>query len=544
MLQQNPEIQRRLAAIDAAMRRNDVATAGRMAAEAIRLGCDIPQILVLAAIDALNRGDPLAALPLAEKARSLLKRDPEVLNVYGSALSALGRDREALTVFDSALRLAPDRPSLHYNRGCSLDALGYNNHATRAFEQAVALQPNHAAAQGRLAYIAMMRGDVAEARRYGEMARRYAPDEPSALMALTLAETEEKHFDTALGHAQRLLQTCPPGGVNFAIAQSLAGDALDGMKQPAEAFAAYSAHNVTMRARYRAEYERPDLTGARQEAENLATYFATAPAEQWRADPATAVAHAPVKTHVFLVGFPRSGTTLLEQVLDAHPDVKTMPERECLEEMAAEFVLKDGGLDRLALLDGAELARWRKRYWDRAAEQGSSADRPVFIDKLPLHSVLLCLVVKLFPDAKILFARRDPVDVVWSCFRRRFGMNRQMYELTSLTGAAQYYDAVMRLSELYRAKLGLATYDTVYERLVSDFEGETREICDFLGIDWREELKSFARTSRQNAPDTPSGLQVARGLYSSAVGQWGAYRKELAPILPTLQPWRARFGYE
>lgn len=543
MLQQNAPFVRHLGDIDAAMRRRDVATAGRLAVQAIGLGCDIPQIIVLAAIDRLNNGDPEAALKYAEAARRQLKRDPEVLNIYGSALSALGREREALAAFESALRLDPSRVSLHYNRGCCLDALGYNNHAIRAFEQTVALQPDHAPALGRLAYLNSLRGDMAEARRFGEAATRYAPNEPTALMALAVADIEEKKFEDALMRTQRLMQICPPGGVNISIAQNLAGDALDGLKRPAEAFAAYNAHNTTLRSFYRNSYERDDLLSAVGEAEKLATYFSATDPADWRADPATAVPHGKIKTHVFLVGFPRSGTTLLEQVLDAHPDVETMPEHECLDEMAEEFILPEGGLEKLAALKGDALKKWRKRYWESAAAQGNALAAPVFIDKLPLHSVVLCLVAKLFPDAKILFARRDPVDVVWSCFRRRFGMNRQMYELTSLTGAARYYDAVMHLSDIYREKLGLATYDTVYEKTVTDFETEIRAICAFIGIDWREEMKGFARTSRRNAPDTPSGMQVARGLYQTGVGQWAPYSAELAPILPILQVWRERFGY-
>jgi hypothetical protein len=219
-----------------------------------------------------------------------------------------------------------------------------------------------------------------------------------------------------------------------------------------------------------------------------------------------------------------------------------MEERLCFADAENEF-LNEGGLDRLAAMSGEELLPWRDAYWRRVAEHGIRPSRPVFIDKLPLNSVVLCLVAKLFPDAKILFALRDPADVVWSCFRRRFGMSTQMYEFLTLEGAARYYDAVMSLAAIYREKLNLERHEIVYEKIVVDFAGETRKVCDFLGIAWNETMADFAAASRKRSPNTPSGAQVARGLYTHAVGQWTAYRAELEPVLPILEPWRARFGY-
>ena len=158
-------------------------------------------------------------------------------------------------------------------------------------------------------------------------------------------------------------------------------------------------------------------------------------------------AKSPLHTHVFLVGFPRSGTTLLEQILASHGDVDAMEERDCLTRAFDDFVMKDGGLDRLARMRGAELDPWRKAYWKYAADSGFSPERGVFIDKMPLNTVLLPVIAKLFPGAKILFALRDPRDVVLSCFRRRFGMSPQMYRFLTLEGAAAYYDQVMTLGD-------------------------------------------------------------------------------------------------
>jgi Flp pilus assembly protein TadD len=526
-----------IAAVEAAMRRGDQEGAFRLAGEAVRLGAEHPQILMLAVFDCLSRSEAAQALAYAEKARAGARRDPEVLNAYALALGACGRNPEALTAFEAALRQAPGRADFHYGKGCIFEKTGENARARQSFERAVALAPNHGLALSRLTVLAMERGDVAEARTYGEHTLRLLPDEQAATLALATADIEEKKFAAALSRLSPVLGRW--SGINLVIAQGLCGDALDGLGRRPEAFQAYTASNDSMRTLFRGTYEVPGQPGACDLVEALVHYFRTAPAAAWRAQK-TGRAE---RTHVFLVGFPRSGTTLLEQVLLAHPEVESMEERLCFADAEAEF-LSPEGLDRLAGMSGAALEPWRQAYWRRVAENGAVPSRKVFLDKLPLNSVLLCLVAKLFPEAKILFALRDPVDVVWSAFRRRFGMSAQMYELLNLKRAARYYGAVMALSDLYRDKLDLPIHDVVYEKMVADFESETRRICDFLGLAWNGSMAGFAAKSRQRAPYTPSGVQVSRGLYTTAVGQWRAYESELQPILPQLAPWRVRFGYQ
>jgi len=162
---------------------------------------------------------------------------------------------------------------------------------------------------------------------------------------------------------------------------------------------------------------------------------------------------------------------------------------------------------------------------------------------MPLNSVFLPLIAKLFPQAKIILALRDPRDVVLSCFRRRFGLNPGMYEFTTLETSAAYYARVMRLIGIYRGKLALDLVETRHESLVSDFENEVRKLCGFLDLPWHEEMRSFAgRAAAQNI-DTPSSAQVARGLSDAGLAQWRRYSRELTLVLPMLAPFVRQFGY-
>ncbi len=143
----------------------------------------------------------------------------------------------------------------------------------------------------------------------------------------------------------------------------------------------------------------------------------------------------------------------------------------------------------------------------------------------------------------MLFARRDPRDVVLSCFRRRFGMNPSMYQLTTLEGAAAYYAAAMRLVEIYRQRLPLDLHVVRYEDLVEDFDGTAGAACAFLGLEWSDGMRDFAGKARARGIATPSAAQVVRGLNREGQGAWRRYRDQMSSVLPLLQPWVEAFGY-
>lgn len=536
------QLQDYLNAAQRALAAGDQMRALAIAGEAAEKGFEHPNLLTLAVYHHLNLGRFGDALGLATRARELAPRNVDVLNALGTVLVRQNRPRDALPVFDAALRQAPGQFITHFNKANALELASELRRARDQFLRALSLQPGHAETMARIAHLASQRGDAAEAREYGGRALRLDPNQFFASFALAAVETADKNYAAAEQFLLPVLRN-PNASPNVqAIAHSMMGDVLDGLQRPAEAFAAYTRAGDGFRAVYAPQFIRPGLETALARAQRLTAFFRDADPAPWRAV-STGTYTAPVRAHVFLVGFPRSGTTLLEQVLAAHPDVVAMDERNCLVD-AYEFVLEAGGLERLAALDGAALDPWRARYWKRVAEAGFSPARPVFIDKMPLNSVLLCLIAKLFPDAKILFALRDPRDVVFSCFRRRFGMTQQMFELLTLEGTAAYYDAVMTLSDLYRGVLKLPVCDTRYEDLVTDFTGETARLCAFLGLAPDPGMADFAPKAQARNIDTPSAAQVAQGLFTQGAGQWRAYEVALKPVMATLSPWLARYGYK
>jgi tetratricopeptide (TPR) repeat protein len=530
-----------LQAIQDRLRAGDIVAATALADEALAAGHEQPFILNLVAERRERAGLFDEALALLERAQALAPEDFSVRQALGLCLYRLERYRSALEQFDAVLAVRPDFAPGHAGRGMALEALGDLTGAQAAWEQTLRLQPGHLQAIAGMALLASRRGDHEEARPLAETVLAAAPGYPDAVMTLASADLAAGQSASAEARLREML-TAPERmtPMQAALAQGLLGDVLDAEDRAGEAFDAYSDCNGQLRDLYRGRYETgPSVT---DDARALVAAVDAAPAGAW-----TRLAQASsssARSHVFLVGFPRSGTTLLEQALVSHPDVESLEERDTLADAVEAYLSPGADPGRLAAAPEAELSRLRAAYWARVAEEGGRPQGKVFIDKYPLNTLKLPLIAKLFPDARILFAQRDPRDVVLSCFRRRFGMNRSMYQFLTLYGAAALYDVAMQFGErLLGGTIPLSTYTVRHETLVEDFDGVAGGLCDFLGIPRTDAMRDFAQRTRDRGIATPSAAQLARGLNAEGVGAWRRYREPMATVMPILAPWVERFGY-
>ena len=536
-------LQQWLQHIDTALRTRGVQAASQLALQALADGVKHPVVFNLGAQARFGQGQFEEAVSLLEQARVLAPNDPHVLNSLAVCLTEVGRTDDAIEAYKAAIQADPNLAAAHFNLGTVLEALSDIKGATAAYARAAALDPNYVEPIASLAWLDARAGDVTSASANGERALALSPDNILARMALASVDLQRGDVEGAGRRLSGLIQDPSLSPVNRAIVLGLIGDLHDRDGHSAEAFAAYRASNDVLKALNKAEYEAPGRETVLEQAQRLATWFESADPKPWRhAPPVRPLATEP-KAHVFLVGFPRSGTTLLESVLAAHPEVVSIEEKECFAPESLAYLTDADGLERLARITPKEAASQREHYWSAVRANGSDIRGKIFIDKMPLRSVALPVIAKLFPNVRVLFARRDPRDVVLSCYRRRFGMNRSMYQLLTIEGAAAYYAAVMRLSEGYRELLQLPQHEVRYESLVDDFEGTTRAVCEFVGLNWTEEMTDFAAKAKTRGISTPSAAQVARGLNREGQGAWRRYRDEIAPVLPVLEPWVKRFGY-
>ena len=538
----NPESDRAtLCAVQAAAQGGDIVRASALAERALASGLEHPMLLNLAAIAQENAGRLPQAEATLRRALVLSPDDPGLLNALGLVLQRQERPEAAVAVFDAAIARAPDFTPAHANRATALEASGDLVAAAAGYRHALSLQPGQLVATAGLASIASRRGDHPTARQLATTVLAAEPGYPEAVMALATAELAERQFDAAEARLRAFAADPRPSPPQRAAAETLRGDVLHAAGRYPAAFAAWRAGNDLLRRTYAASYAGDGDTLAYTE--RLLAYFTGPAAAVWATSPRVAV-HGPAAAHVFLIGFPRSGTTLLEQVLASNPAVVALEERETLIDGVRDYLRTPADLDRLATAGPAELDRLRAAYWQRVAEAGADPAGRVFVDKHPLNTLKLPLIARLFPDALILVARRDPRDVVLSCFRRRFRMSAPMFQFVALDTSARFYDAMMRLAASLEQRLGLRQHVVVHEALVGNFDAEVQAVCAAIGIDWTPAMRDFADRIRDRSIATPSGAQLAGGLSRDGIGQWRHYTAEMAGIMPILMRWVARFGYD
>lgn len=529
----------RILSIQEALTGGDIPGAVAMAETALAQGLEHPIVFNLAASRLEHEGRFEEALALLQRGHERAPQDIGLRQALGLVLHRLERYRLALSHFDAVIGAQPSAAPAHATRGATLEAIGEIIAAEAAYRRAVELQPDNFIAVSGLASLASRRGRHAEARGMAARVLQAQPGYPDGVMVTAQADLAEGQAAKGEASLRALIADLRTTPEQQAMAEGLLGDTLDAQDRVVEAFAAYTACNEALRAAYapRLAIGQSVLAYAR---ETLAL-LDRMPMGAWWSEP-----QAPsgdVRGHVFLMGFPRSGTTLLEQVMASHPDVEALEERDTLADAMQTYGRGPKDLARLAAAPQAEITRLRAAYWQRVGREGARPTGKLFVDKHPLNTFRLPLIAKLFPDAKVLFARRDPRDVALSCFRRRFAMNGPMYQLLTLQGAADFYDAGMQLGERLGGELALESLVVRHESLVEDFDAVVREVCGFLDLAWTEALHGFAGRTQDRGIATPSGAQLARGLSTEGMGAWRRYAGQMAAVLPTLQPWVERFGY-
>lgn len=237
----------------------------------------------------------------------------------------------------------------------------------------------------------------------------------------------------------------------------------------------------------------------------------------------------------FIVGFPRSGTTLLDTFLMGHSSITVIEEKEILRQVTH-------GMG--ALPGAAALERARSEYLRLLAKEAASGPSTCLIDKDPLNMLAPHLIAAMFPQSPIIFVQRHPCDAVLSCFMQSFMPNLGMANFLDLSDAADFYDAAMTLWTAANAKLPLNVHTVVYEHLVHHPEPNLRAAVKFLGLDWQDKLLDHRATAAaRGAIMNTSYNQVTEKLNVAAIGRWRRYEAQLHEVLPTLLPWAKRLGY-
>lgn len=509
-------------------------------AEVLKSDRNQPDALQILGNIRARSGDTEAALPFFERARKAAPGNIFILNSLGGAYAANGRLAEAKEALEAALRIDGNFPWALQNLGGILMELGERTGARRCYEQALMTDPRHVESISALADLAEKENRLDDARLLVRQALTLAP---GFLAARTVdARLALRAGDAVLAESiLRDVLAQPNLKPNLrSTATMLRGQALEAEKRYPEAFACFAAANAIDHKIQAPRFAGLDFPGSLDSIAKLSAFLKATDPAAWTRPPADG--HP---TPAFLVGFPRSGTTLQQQVLAGHPDLATLEEQDNFRDAHRELLLAPGALERWSTLPPETLTKWRADYWQRVVRRsGEPAAGRTYIDKLPMNLAVMPVIHLLFPGAKFIFALRDPRDVIVSCFRSHFAVNAAMFQFLTLDGAARYYDAVMSIAELARERLPLDVHVVRYEDVVDNLQREATGVLGFLGLPWADDVLKFTETASRRAIFTPSATQVIKPIYASSLGQWRHYAAELAPIQPILAPWVEKFGYE
>jgi len=496
-----------------------------------------PNALQILGLSHARMGRSGEALTAYQKADKIAPNQPPILNSLGALLKLHGDLKASLTALQKAIEITPGFTEAHYNLATAYIAADDRANARQSFERAVATNPNHAEALSK--YAAFLEGEheIEKARELAERALALQPQNAGAHLTLAEIDARQKRHQPVI---ERLRQAAPAAIADPQNASLLYGrlaKSLEALARYDEAYDAFTKANDLQKTFYADFIARENSPRSPENLRRLRAFFDATDMASWSA-PSALEGQGPI----FLVGFPRSGTTLLDQILSSHPQAHVLEEKENLIDAWKDFVLEKGALDKLPALSEQEINRYRTLYWRRVEAHGAPANT-IIIDKLPLDTALLGLIYRFFPDAKIIFALRDPRDAVLSCFQQTFAMNAAMYQFLSLETAARYYDQVMSLGALYGDKTPLQTHYVRYEHIVDNLRLEIEPLLAFLGLPWDENVMTFYETAKQRAIRTPSAKQVIQKPYASSIGKWKHYQPHMAPVLPVLNKWVEAFDY-
>ncbi len=472
-------------------------------------------------------GRPDAASELLGPVLAASPDDPAVLREFGDVLRGQKRLEEAREIYRRCLELAPDDHDVRAALGIVQHGLDQHAAAAASFRQVLAREPGHTVAREGLIWTLEIQRDFEGA--LALLQPILSADSTPAWAVITAARMLRR-----LGQHERALTMLETADIDGCSAEDRAtihatrGEILDDAGRFREAFEQFCRANACLPGGF-------DPRGYRQTIDRLAAFFS---AERIDALPRSGVSSdAPV----FIVGMPRSGTSLIEQILGSHPGVEAGGERTDIYRMPRRLA---GGQAATrwpeCLFDVTEetLERLAEDYLQAAPGWARAPAR--ITDKLPANYLNLGLIQLLLPGARVIWCRRDPMDTGLSCFQQNF-RSEGMDFARDLGHIALQQQGCRRLMEHWQRELSLPIHAVDYEQVIEDPEGQVRQLLAFVGLDWDEACLNFHRSRR--VIRTASYEQVRQPIYSSSIGRWRHYEPWLAPLAAALQaPWISPAG--
>ncbi|MDE2091626.1 MAG: sulfotransferase [Gammaproteobacteria bacterium] len=513
---------------------------------------------------------PAEGLQLVERALQQNSRDPAFHFSHGRILARTGNPAAAIEAFTEAYHQDPGDPRISQHLVLALITCRRLPEAETVARTALAKWPKSAELLDAFGMVLMTRGLPDEACEVLERARSIAPDYPDTYGNLAIIHEQRNRLDEALNIVKEGLKRWPAhrtlrfirarclrrvgeySEAKLVLQELLSGElsaklhvdiefelgwCADGADDAAEAYRHFSQANL--HAEKLPSYDATQGSGYLLTLATLQKQFTRNWVAAWRSLPAPAIHKDPV----FIIGFPRSGTTLLDTMLGALPDFRVLEEQPTIQAVLERLATYAGGYPSgLAALSLQQQSALRAAYFKAAGADALGEKR--LLDKSPFNTVHAGLIHRVFPKAMLIFVARHPCDVCLSCFMNNFELNSGTQHFTRLETTVSLYCRVMALWLTYVELLPLRFTLMRYEDLVNLPETALREALAALGVPWSDSVLQHTTYAMQRGHvPTPSYAQVHRPVYTDARYRWHRYADFMRPYLKDLHPYIEAFGY-
>ena len=522
--------------------------------------------------EALGNSNISGAKSLLDKE---IKNNPNIYELnfkLGIVNQILGNFHEAKNYYEKTTLIKPDFSPAFCNLGIVYDKLNNKNSAIKNYLIAIKLDEKNFKALYNLANCYLDSGDQDNAQKYYYRSIEIEPRNIHAYTSLFQIFDTSNNFDKLsdiLLKAQKVFNT-NHSYLNFmdgifeyrkknylkaiSILEKVQIDKADISKNTIilntlakchdhlgkyeEAFKAFERSNKITFDAYKNKYNKDTLNNSIQK---RIDYFSDPNFKSWdkkkikdnHVDP------------VFLVGFPRSGTTLLDVILRTHNSVEVLEEKPLINKIVDELKLHmDGDFSNLNKVDENFLKKLRLSYINDFNNYLPIEKGKTYVDKFPLNIIYIAEINLIFPNSKYILALRNPYDCVLSCFMQPFTPNDAMSNFYNLQDATRFYDQIMKLWMNYEKKLNLQIYSIKYEDTVNKFDISISNLLQFLNLKWNDQLREFYKTAKKRGIiNTPSYNQINQPIYKNSIGRWKNYQEYFRTISPILKKWSNKFNY-
>mgnify|MGYP001255651356 FL=1 len=529
---------------------------------------DIQELLKSAQLQ-INQGNFEKAKKLFKKVISINNNIPEVYNNLGSIYLNEKNFKEAIKYLNQAIKLNPKLSIAYLNLGIIyqkvndfklaeenyLQSILFNKdnllalfnlgnlysdndnleNAEKYYKQLIDLKPNMEQAYRNLFFIFDRSNQHKKLKDLLDLAKMNLPNHPIVDFFQGIYDYENTKFEAVIDNFEKIKINEKDIGI-FITKSQLLGKSYDQIGDYDKAYNCFLDSNNVINKIFGNRYKKEIYIDIIKERINFYHNFKL---NSWKS------IRSSNNDPIFLVGFPRSGTTLLDTILRSHKSINVIEEKPIVDKLIENLELEtENNLSNLENLDEKSCKKIKEVYLKIKSEYTKSSQEKIYIDKLPLNFIFIGEIIRLFPKAKFIFALRNPYDVTLSCFMQQFIPNDAMMNFTNLKDSANFYNISMKLYKKYFELFKSNIYEIKYEDVIQNFDASIKNLLNFLNLEWEDEVKKFYKTaSRRGIISTPSYNQINKPIYKKSVERWKNYEKNFAEIDTDLNFWKNEFKY-